>query len=268
MTRTTTLRTALTAVALAAIASHARADVITDWNTKAGEIVVESKLGTPPANRVMAIVQTAVLEAVNAAARRQPGRADAIDAAVAAANRTTMLKLMPAQEASIHAAASAALAKIADGPAKSAGLAAGDEAAAAVLAARADDGAATPERYKPHTTAGAYVPTAGVAASQWPQRKPWLLASPAQFRPGPPPVLASATWARDFNEVKALGGKASTRRTSEQTEAARFWEYSLPTIYTGFVRSVALQAGRDTVRNARLYAAVSQAMDDLSLIHI
>jgi hypothetical protein len=262
MTRTNTQRAALTAIALAAIAVQASADVITDWNTKAGEILVEAKFGTPPANRTMAIVQTAVLEAVNAAARRQPGRAEAVDAAVAAANRSTMLKLMPAQEASIHAAYTAALAKIADGPAKSAGITAGDEAAVAVLAARADDGAATPERYKPHTTAGAYVPTAGVAASQWPLRKPWLLASPAQFRPGPPPALASATWARDFNEVKALGGKASTRRTPEQTEAARFWEYSLPTIYTGVVRSVALQAGRDTVRNARLYAAVSQAMDD------
>ena len=262
MTRTTTLRTALTAVALAAIASHARADVITDWNTKAGEIVVEAKFGTPPANRTMAIVQTAVLEAVNAAAKRQPGRAEAVDAAVASANRTTMLKLMPAQEASIHAAANAALAKIADGPAKSAGIAAGDEAAAAVLAARADDGAATPERYKPHTTAGAYVPTVGVAAPQWPQRKTWVLKSAAQVRPAAPPALTSATWARDYNEVKALGGKASTRRTPEQTEVARFWEYSLPPIYHGVLRSVALQPGRDVARNARLFAAASQAMDD------
>ena len=262
MTRTNNLRAALTAITLAAVGLQARADVITDWNAKAGEIVVESKLGTPPANRVMAIVQTAVLEAVNAAARRQPGRAEALDAAVAAANRGTMLKLMPAQEASIHAATTAALAKIADGPAKSAGIAAGEEAAAAVLAARADDGAATPERYKPHTTAGAYVPTAGVAASQWPQRKPWLLKSAAQVRPAPPPALASAAWARDYNEVKALGGKASTRRTPEQTEVARFWEYSLPPIYHGVVRSAALQPGRDVARNARLFAAASQAMDD------
>ena len=113
MTRTNTQRAALTAIALAAIAVQASADVITDWNTKAGEIVVEAKFGTPPANRTMAIVQTAVLEAVNAAARRQPGRAEAVEAAVAAANRSTMLKLMPAQEASIHAAYTAALAKIA-----------------------------------------------------------------------------------------------------------------------------------------------------------
>jgi uncharacterized membrane protein len=268
MTRTT-LRAALSAIALAAIGLQARADVITDWNSKAGEIVVESKLGTPPAMRVMAIVQAAVLDAVNAAAKRASGRAqsEAIDAAVAAANRATMLKLMPAQEASIQAAYTAALAKVAEGAPKSAGIAAGEEAAAAVLAARADDALANAERYKPHTTAGAYVPTAPVAAPQWPQRKTWLMKSAAQFRPAPPPPLSGAAWLRDYSEIKALGGKASTRRTAEQTEVARFWEYSLPPIYTGVVRSVALTPGRDVVRNAHLYAAVTQAMDD-SLIAV
>ncbi|HEY6512978.1 MAG TPA: vanadium-dependent haloperoxidase [Burkholderiaceae bacterium] len=264
MTRMPLIRTTLTALVLSAIALHTRADTITDWNVKVGEVMTEAKLGTPPAMRVMAIVQTAVLDAVNAAAKRPSGRAEAIDAAVAAANRTTMLKLMPAQEASIQAAYSVALAKVADGAAKQAGIAAGEEAAAAVLAARADDGAAAAsgERYKPHTAAGVYVPTASVAVPQWPQRKPWLLKSAAQVRPAAQPALGSAIWARDYNEVKALGGKASTRRTPEQTDIARFWEYSLPPIYTGVVRSVALAPGRDVVRNAHLYAAVSQAMDD------
>ena len=43
---------------------------------------------------------------------------------------------------------------------------------------------------------------------------------------------------------------------------ANFWEYSLPAIYHGLVRSVAEAPGRDIVRNARLFATVSQAMDD------
>jgi hypothetical protein len=259
-----TFRLVLSATALAAAALHVRADVVTDWNLKAGEFVGEAKLGTPPANRVMAIVQTAVFDAAAAAAKRAQGGAqqDAMAAAVAAANRVTMAKLMPSQEAAINAAYGAALAAIADGPAKSAGIAAGEEAAAAVLAARLDDGAATQEKYKPHTTAGSYVPTATPAAPTWPQRKTWVLKSPSQVRPAAPPALSSATWTRDFNEVKALGGKTSTRRTPEQTEIGRFWDYSLPAIYHGVVRSVALQPGRDVLRNARLYAAVSQAMDD------
>jgi len=88
------------------------------------------------------------------------------------------------------------------------------------------------------------------------------MASPAQFRPGAPPALTTDAWARDYNEAKELGSKASTKRSVEQTEIARFWEYSLPPIYHGVVRSVANQSGRDVTRNARLFAAMTQAMDD------
>jgi hypothetical protein len=249
------------AAVVAGLSAGAKADAITDWNVKSGEIVVESKLGTPPAIRVMAIVQTAALEAVNAAGEHRPTQAAAVDAAVAAAHRATLTKFMPAQQAAIEAAYQTALAKIADGPAKTAGIAAGERAAATVLAARAGDSVAA-EAYKPHTTAGAYVPTSAPAAPTWSQRKPWLMTSAAQFRPGPPPALTSEQWARDFNEVKTLGGKVTTVRSAEQTEIARFWEYSLPPIYHGVVRSVAQVPGRDVAQNARLLAAVAQAMDD------
>ena len=251
------IRICAAASLLAGVALNANADVITDWNIKAGEIVTESKLGTPPAIRAMAIVQTAVHDAVNAV---KPGVS--IDAAVAAANRATLAKLMPAQQTSIDSAYQAALIQITDGPAKTAGIAVGEQAAAAVLARRADDGAASAESHRPHTTAGAYVPTATPAVTQWPQRKPWLMASAAQFRPGPPPALSSDVWARDYNEIKSLGAKNSTRRTAEQTEIARFWEYSLPAIYYGVVRSVAQVPGRDVAQNARMFAAAAQSMDD------
>jgi hypothetical protein len=254
------LATSLLAAGLAT-SMNAKADAVTDWNIKAGELIAEAKLGTPPATRALAIVQTAVFDAVG----RVPVDAThnaAAGAAVAAANRATLAKLVPTQEAALNAAYQAALASIPDGAARTAAIAAGEAAAATVFAARADDGTAAPDRYKPHAVAGVYVPTAGVAVPHWGQRKPWLMKSGAQFRPGPPPALTSVQWTRDFNEVKALGGRASTRRTAEQTEAARFWDYSLPPIYFGIVRSAALQPGRDLRANARLYAAAAQAMDD------
>lgn len=244
--------------AAAVIASPlARADAITDWNQTCGALIAEAKIGTPPAIRIMAVVQTAARDAVEAAQRRRAS----VDAAIAAAHRASLSRLLPAQQASIDAAHQAALASIADGPAKADGIAAGEAAANAVLAARADD-VIVPEAYRPHATAGAYVPTAAVAVPQWSHRKPWLLASAAQFRPAPPPSLNSANWARDFNEVKDFGGRTSTRRSTEQTEAARFWDYSLPAIYHGVVRSVALGPQRDVAANARLFATVAQAMDD------
>jgi PAP2 superfamily len=243
--------------AAALLALHVRADVITDWNHKTNEFIAEARIGTPPAVRISAIVQTAAWRAV----ATLPGGAS-VDAAVAAAHRSTLLKLMPAQQASIDVAYQAATAAIADGAAKASGIAAGEKAAAEVLAERLDDGAGTPEAYRPHAAAGAYVPTSPTAVPQWAQRKPWLLASAAQLRPTAPPALTSAQWARDFDEVKRLGHRASKERTPDQTEAARFWEYSLPAIYHGVLRSVALQPGRDVARNARLFAAAAQAMDD------
>jgi len=250
--------------------SLVEADVVTDWNITAGDIAVAAKLPPPPTYRIMALVQSAVYEAVNAITQRYPPdrvKLDAapgasIEAAVAEANRATLLQLVPSQQTAIDNAYQAALAAIPAGQAKTTGLAVGEKAAVAILAWGAEDGAATGETYRPRTTAGVYVPTVIPIVPQWPQRKPWLLTNPAQFRPGPPPALTSEVWARDYNEIQALGGKNSTRRTAEQTAIARFWEATMPPIYHGIVRSVATIAGREVTQNARLFAAVTQATDD------
>jgi hypothetical protein len=216
------------------------------------------------------MVQTAVYEAVNAITKRYPPDRVALNAApdasvaaaVAAANRAMLSRLVPSQMAAIDKSYGAALAAIADGPAKTTGIAAGEQAAAAVLAWRADDNAGAPERYRPATTAGVYVPTTIPAVPQWPQRKPWVMTSCDQFRPGPPPALASAIWARDYNEIKAIGARNSTTRTPAQTEIARFWEANAPVIYYPVVRSVANMPGREVTQNARLLATTAEAIDD------
>ena len=257
-----TLKQLMLACGLAAgLAGAAQADAVTDWNVRASQFVFDAKMGTPPAVRLMAVVQTAVQEAVTSLPR-QGADGIAVDAAVAAANRAALVKLLPTQEAAIQAAFQAAVGALPEGTAKATGLATGERAALAVLAARGNDGAGAAESYRPTTAAGVYVPTAAPAVPQWAQRKPWLMARPDQFRPAPPPALDSALWTRDYNEVKALGSRASTTRSPEQTAIAKFWEFSLPSIYFGVVRSVAVEPGRDVLRNARLYAASAQAMDD------
>ena len=119
---------------LAGLSMQARADAVTDWNTVATELVVEAKLGTPPANRLMAMVQTAVHDAVAAALAQLPGDSTAAAAAVAAANRATLARLMPAQAAAIDAAYQAAIGPLADGPAKASGIAAGPSASGPIAA--------------------------------------------------------------------------------------------------------------------------------------
>jgi hypothetical protein len=246
------------ALLLATFALGAQADAITDWNLKAGDFITEARIGTPPAVRLMALAQTAARDAVEASQTQGASP----EAAIAAAQRAVFLKLLPAQQASIESAYANALASIADSPARSQGVAIGERAAAELLSRRLDDGATRPEAYRPHTTPGAYVPTAAAAVPQWAQRKPWLMDDAAQFRPAESPNLTSEQWTRDFNEVKAFGARGSTQRSAEQTEVARFWDYSLPAVYHGVLRSVALQPGRDLARNARLFATSAQAMDD------
>jgi len=252
----------LAAVLLATSATSAHADAITDWNQRSAHLIGEARIGTPPAVRVMALLQTAAYQAAQDASRGAPTSPQAVDAAIAAAHRTVFTQLLPAQKAPIEAAFQAAIAAMPDDAARAQQLAVGERAAQRVLAERAAEMPRTADTYRPHTTPGTYVPTAMPAVTLWPQRKPWLLNSADQFRPAAPPALASERWARDFNEVKDLGARDSKQRSAEQTEIGRFWDYSLPAIYHGVVRSVAAQPGRDTLANARLFATVAQAMDD------
>jgi hypothetical protein len=250
-------------------ASFASADVVTDANARAAEIA--SKLpGTPPAVRTMAIVQVSVFDSVNAVTGRYPAfRAPmtapagaSVDAAVAAATRTVLSKLVPAQQAAIDSDYNAALKLIADGKAKTDGIAVGEQVATKVVALCAEDGAVASNTYRPYTTPGVYVPTMFPAVPHWGKRKPWVMTSADQFRPGPPPALTSDTWKRDFEEIKAIGGKDSTQRTAEQTAIAKFWEATAPAVYWPVARSVANAPGRDVIENARFFAAAAIAMDD------
>lgn len=254
---------------LLASAPVAVADVVTDANTRAADIASRA-MPTFMAVRAMAIVQVSVFEAVNAiTARFPPGQTQvdaspgaSIEAAVAAATRTALLKLTPSERAAIDADYQAVMSSLPDGTAKADGVAVGERAAATMLALRADDGAATPETYRPFTTPGAYVPTTLPIASNWGLRRPWVMSSGNELRPAPPPSLTSDTWARDYNEIKVIGAEDSTLRTAEQTAIARFWETTSPAVYWAVARSVAAAPGREVTGNARLLAVAGMGMDD------
>jgi PAP2 superfamily len=259
----------LLAVVILTSAPGTWADVVTDANARAADVA--SRLpSTPVAVRVMAIVQVSVFEAVNAVSGRYPPQRAklapapnaSVEAAVAAATRTALAKLMPAQQPAIDADYQALLGRVPDGSAKTAGIALGEQAATAIVALCADDGALAPDVYRPHAAPGVYVPTTGPAVPHWGARRPWVMSRGDHFRPGPPPALTSALWARDYNEIKAVGGRTSTQRTPEQTAMAKFWEATLPVVYWPVARAVAGAPGRDLTDNARLFALAGMAMDD------
>ena len=246
------------------------ADVVTETSAKTVAIVMSARLSTPEGNRVIAATQTAVFEAVNAVTRRYPdGRSGlkpvsgaTVEAAVAAATRTVLLRMLPSQKEAIEANYQQALASIAEGEPKSAGLRLGEEAAAAVLELRKDENSEVAETFRPITQPGVYIPTAIPVFSTWTKRKPCVLERVDQFRPGPPPELKSEIWARDFNEIKSMGVKKGSKRTPEQTAVASFWETTGTGVYWPIVLSVANSKNREVTQNARLLAIVGQATDD------
>ena len=252
-------------IVLLLVAFAAHADIVSDWADTTTVIADEG----PNTIRTMALAQNAVYEAVNAITARFPhDRVDlgpvqgaSVEAAVAAASRAVLLQEAPALKDKIAAAYDRTLATVTDGEARTRGIAVGERAAADVLTKHSNE-IGEIEPYRPVTSPGVYVPTTIPTGWSLGQHRPWFMKSAAQFRPGPPPALKSALWARDYNEIKAVGSAISTVRTAEQTEIARFWATALPDIHLGLARSLANAPGREVTRNARLYAAVTAAMNE------
>src|SRR5580692_251146 len=246
------------------------ADVVTEWNERALACTTMAKQPPFTATRTMAMVHTAMFDAVNSVERRYalyrvkevaPAGSSPEAAGVAAAH-TVLIKLFPDQKAALDASYADSLARIPDGSGKASGIAVGESVARQILALRAGDGADVPGNYRPKTTPGDYVPTTLPVASQWGSVTPWVIERGSQFRPAPPPPLTSAEWAKDYNEIKEVGGKKSTVRTREQTDIARFWTITGPQSWDLIVRQLAATPGRTLSENARLFALVETATAD------
>jgi hypothetical protein len=92
--------------------------------------------------------------------------------------------------------------------------------------------------------------------------RPFTLRKPTQFRPGRPPALTSARYAREFNEVKDLGSKGSTLRSPAQKETALFFSDIAVGSLQRALRDLASRHGLDISKSARLFAAVDVTLAD------
>ncbi|HXL19633.1 MAG TPA: vanadium-dependent haloperoxidase, partial [Streptosporangiaceae bacterium] len=84
-------------------------------------------------------------------------------------------------------------------------------------------------------------------------------------RPGPPTPLKSREWAADYNEIKELGGKTSSKRTAQQTETARFWLMVGPQAYHPLARQLVLDRHLNLVDCARFMALFAVALTDSAI---
>ena len=252
-------------------------DQVIQWNR-----ILLGILRTPGAQpatvhptRSMAILHAAVYDAVNAIAKTNAPylvdlgapRHASEPAAAAAAAHAVLVRLYPAQAAALDADLAVSLSHVPDGRAKDQGIRVGEEAAAAILTLRSDDGsAATPIPFVPGTNPGDYqlTPPAFVQPvfTHWPFVQPFALRTANQFRPAPPPSVTSPTYTDSFDEVKSLGLASSTTRTADQTQIARFWAAPIQNYWNEIAQTAALAHGTTLVQNARLFALLDLTVAD------
>jgi len=253
----------------------ARADVIVDWNVRANATMVAEgpkAAGNPFAMaRTLTIMHVAMSDAINACDPTMtsyladlPKQPDAsVLAAAHAAARTVLVALYPRQVDQIDPLYLSALAALPDDVAKVSGVRIGIQIARMMLAKREDDGVFdSTDTYRPATSPGTYVPTGLPVASNVAIRKPFSMREHSQFRPGPPPSLHSALWARDVNETNEWGAANSARRDAAQTETARFWEQLGPPAWNQVARALSTNKPLSLAESARGFALLNLAMFD------
>ena len=254
------------------------------------------KPGVPPTTgtRLMAMLSTAMLDAVAAFGDKvnpyrfdltAPSGASREAAVVGAAQRILALEL-PGESDLIQDQLAKSLAELKGSKQGiEAGLAFGAGMAERVRASRASDGHDNNTPYTPPADGlPGYVwmpatsgPTAGVAlGANWGSVTPWVISGPDAYRSDGlqcRPDVDLNLYATQLNEVRQLGGLASTavtsiQRTADQTEIAYFWAYDRPDTFRPYgqlidiAMDVAAQKNSTLETNAKLIASLSIAMAD------
>ncbi|MGN9843187.1 vanadium-dependent haloperoxidase [Nonomuraea sp. H19] len=257
-----------------AAASHTADNAVIVWDRNAQTAIWDIAGQQPQVQaRSFAMVHGAVYDAVNAIAGTpyQPyliappaDGTESTDAAVATAGFLVLNALFPAQQARLKTQYDEALAALPGGSAKQRGITVGTQAAAAMIAARQNDGAFGDQTWTVGIQPGQWRPAPPAFASDgaWVANlKPFLIPSASMFRTPGPPSLASHRYARDFNEVKAIGSATSTVRTADQTQAAIWW-HDRHLAEWEIKRRLATKQRLNTLQTARMFAMADMAEAD------
>jgi hypothetical protein len=225
------------------------------------------------------LVQIAVYDAVVAirggyrpfyAAVEAPDGAS-LDAAIATAAyrvaRTRVNVATPARD-TLDTQYTAYIAAIPDGPSKDDGIAVGEAAAAATLAARAGDNFYNTAAYtNPPPAPGVWqstpvandFATAGAADYAMAFTIPITASSPGARRLPPPIAMDQKKYARALHEVQETGSKTSALRTAEMTDAVQFWTEGGLTLWGRNTRDIVISRGLDELESARALAMLGLA---------
>jgi hypothetical protein len=149
------------------------------------------------------------------------------------------------------------------------GVAVGEAAAAATIAARASDHFGTATFVNPTPGPGVWQTglqgTTGAADYAMSFVTPLTAATPGERRLGPPANIRSKKYARDWQEVKETGRATGSTRTPEMFASAKFWSESGYALWNRNTRELSVAKGLDELEAARFLAATAVAGGDAML---
>ena len=259
--------------------SAQQVNAVIQWNRTLLVIVRTPGAQSPTvhATRSFAIMHAAIYDAVNAIDRKHRPylvrlssipRDASQEAAAAAAAHEVLVALYPKFKATFDAQLQQSLAQIPDGNGKGEGVLIGQEVADRILAARSNDGSnAPPIPYVFGPAPGDYQSTPPNFAPQpqftnWSHVMPFALERGNQFRPGPPPTLASDAYSDAFNQIKSLGIANSTSATADEALTGRFWNGAIQNYWNEIAQTLSEARGLSTAQNARLFALLNLSFAD------
>ena len=282
MIRTSISLSAVGAAALALVAAaspagaveRSDAEVVIEWNQLLEDALPAGGLSQP---RHFAMLHVAMFDAINSIERTYrpyrlsvpaPSGASA-EVAAAQAARDLLVAQFPDGRPAFDAALQARVGGVAAGRAGPA-IRVGRAVAAAVLAWRQDDGWSTPPPpYVLPPLPGAYQPTSATPAAfrQFQFMEPFALLTSTQYLPAAPATLTSEQYARDLEEVRTVGARASAVRTAEQTQLAQLFanvtsRTSHWALWNHVARDTARARGLSLVETARAFALLNVAIHD------
>ncbi len=258
-----------------------KTNAVLGWNQAALDAIKTDKTNPPIASRNLAILETAVFDAVNGlTAFYDAYKIDhgidpsaSVEAAASQAAYRVLTELYPNQKATFDAILNGYLQDLPAGDFVTKGLAYGKAVAEAALADRVDDGSKTAVPYTVSTEIGQWQPTSAVTSPllpQWGQVTPFALENSSQFRPDAPPALSSSEYAEDFNQTKDIGSLNSTTRTADQTEIAKFWAdgsgtYTPPGHWNSIATQLLSQNNASLAESAHTLGVLSIALADAAI---
>lgn len=262
-------------------------DPVLYWNQQLLQNVTGSPVLT---SRSYAMVEVAMYEAVNATTGSTyrsyaglPTSTGDSRAAAATAARNVLLFILPEngtqarldQRATIEQNYQNSLGIVAPGQARTDGIAAGSQAAQAIINLRTGDGSTAVVTYTPTNPPvdGRYQLTGpGTAVTpQWGAVDPWIMNSGDQFRPGPPPAVGSPEYNAALEQVMlvgAAGAEAAGNRTPFQTLSAQYWASPAGTGVAPWINAALTASdgmGLSSLQYAAMFAALTTSVADATI---